>query len=108
MGVYSPMQSTLRRALIGLAILLVISVAAVASPINYSSLLILSPAFGFGFGDATASSANTDGGYSFTGEFYVNEDCSTGPIATSATSLLRLTNLNLTCNSESTCAPVDV
>jgi hypothetical protein len=102
------MRSTLRRALFGLAVVLAISSAAVASPINYSDLLILSPAFGFGFGDATASSSSTDGGYSFSGEFCVNEDCSTGAIPTSATSLLRLTNMTLTCISESTCAPVDV
>jgi len=97
----------LRRAFFGVAILVVISAAAVAAPINYSSLLILNPAFGIGFNDVTASSSFTSGGYSFSGEFCVNESCSTGAIPTSATSLLRLTNLNLTCISSSTCAPVD-
>jgi hypothetical protein len=55
------------------------------------------------------SSANVAGGYSFSGEFCVNDNCPGGPALTFSDSLLRLTNLNLTCNSrEGACAPIDV
>ncbi|HEV2687369.1 MAG TPA: PEP-CTERM sorting domain-containing protein [Bryobacteraceae bacterium] len=102
------MQSTVRT-LLGLAAVLVIPTGAVASPIAYNQLSFTSPVFQFGTGtDVLGSSASVTGGYSFNGEFCVNEGCSTGAIPTSATSLLRLTNLSLTCTSGSTCAPVDI
>jgi hypothetical protein len=103
------MQSVLRCAFFGLAIVLALSSGALASPITYNQLLFTTPVLSFGTGtDVTASSSSVTGGYSFNGEFCVNEGCSTGPVATTATSLLRLTNLSLTCSSGETCAPLDI
>ena len=103
------MQFAIRCALFGLALMLVVSGGAVASPITYNQLLFTTPVLSFGSGtDVTASSSSVSGGYSFSGEFCVNEGCSTGPVATTATSLLRLTNLSLTCSSGETCAPLDI
>lgn len=103
------MQSAIRCALFGLVMMLVLSGGALASPITYNQLLFTTPVLSFGSGtDVTASSSSVTGGYSFNGEFCVNEGCSTGAVSTTATSLLRLTNLSLTCSSGETCAPLDI
>jgi len=78
-----------------------------AGSINYDFIAIDSPVFASGFGSAVVPATLT-GGYTFSGEFCENDSCSTGPVFTTASSLLRLTNLTLTCDSSSTCAPIDV
>jgi hypothetical protein len=103
------MQSALRSAFLVLSIALAMSSGALASPISYNQLDFFTPAFSIGSStDVMASSSSVEGGYSFNGEFCVNAGCSTGAIGTTADSLLRLTNLSLTCTSGSTCAPLDV
>ncbi|HYL77199.1 MAG TPA: PEP-CTERM sorting domain-containing protein [Bryobacteraceae bacterium] len=103
------MQPVLRCAFLGLAIALAMSIGALASPITYNQLFFTTPVLSFGSAtDVLALPSSITGGYSFSGEFCVNEGCSTGPVATTATSLLRLTNLSLTCSSGDNCAPVDV
>lgn len=79
-----------------------------AASITYNQFFFLSPVFSFGGSTDVTVSPTTVGSYSFTGEFCENSGCSTGAIGTSADSLLRLTNLTLTCNSDQTCAPLDI
>jgi len=78
-----------------------------AGSISYDFIAIDSPVFASGFGSAIVP-PTLAGGYTFSGEFCENDSCSTGPVFTTASSLLRLTNLTLTCDSGSTCAPIDV
>lgn len=80
---------------------------AFAGAVNYSLIAIDSPVFASGTGSAIVSPTLT-GGYTFSAEFCENDSCSTGPVFTTASSLLRLTNLTLTCDSGSECAPIDV
>jgi len=97
------------RTISAIIVCLVLSVAAQAGSVGYSFIAIESPAFAFGSGSAFVPSTFT-GGYTFSGEFCENDSCSTGPVFTSASSLLRLTNLSLTCDSSfgSVCSPIDV
>ena len=82
-----------------------------AGLITYQSLVITAPVFQFS-GTNDANVGTTDAGqYSFSGEFCVNEDCSGGPVPTADDSLLRLTNLTLTCTNpvfSGVCGPIDV
>jgi hypothetical protein len=103
------MKSALRCALFGVMVLLAISNGALASTITYTQLSFSTPVPGFGNGTDVTVAATASGGYTFGGEFCLNEGCAGGPVSTSSDSLLRLTNLNLTCNSrEGACAPIDV
>jgi len=92
-----------------LACLIAFSFGAVAAPVTYNQFLFVSPVFQFGNStDVQVASTSIDGGYTFNGEFCANSGCSTGAISTTADSLLRLTNLSLTCTLSSTCSPVDI
>lgn len=85
------------------------SLGALASPVTYNEFLFLSPVTQFGSStDVQVSPTSVAGGYIFSGEFCDNIGCSTGPVPTTADSLLRLTNLSLTCTLTSTCSPLDV
>src|SRR5690242_17077766 len=89
--------------------LVLCSSGAVAAPVTYNQFLFVSPVFQFGNStDVQVTSTSIDGGYTFNGEFCANSGCSTGAISTTADSLLRLTNLSLTCTLSSTCSPVDI
>lgn len=95
----------------GLAILVSLSAmpeAARASLITYNQFLFLDPVFRIGSSTGVIISSATVGAYSLAGEFCDNDGCSSGAISTPAASLLRLTNLTLTCNSEVACAPLDI
>ena len=86
---------------------LAVTGVAFGGAINYDFIAIDSPVFATGSGSAIVTPTAVDG-YTFSGEFCENDSCSTGPVSTSASSLLRLTNLTLTCDSGSECAPIDV
>jgi hypothetical protein len=93
-----------------LAVLGAATATAHADSITYEQMLFTSPVLGFsGSNDVTASGASSlPAGYTFSGEFCENAFCSS-PISTSADSLLRLTNVTLTCNGDgSDCAPIDI
>ena len=92
-----------------LACLITFAAGAFAAPVTYNQFLFLSPVLQFGSStDVQVTSTSIDGGYTFNGEFCANSGCSTGAIGTTADSLLRLTNLSLTCTLSSTCSPVDI
>lgn len=78
------------------------------SVIDYTQLAFTGPALAFSSsGDVVVSNA-TSGNYTFSGEWCVTESCSS-PGSSGLASLLRLTNLTLTCNSGGAdCAPIDV
>jgi PEP-CTERM motif-containing protein len=82
--------------------------SAVASPVTYNQFLFISPVFQFGSSTDVQVGPTLVDGYLFNGEFCDNSGCSTGPVPTTADSLLRLTNLSLTCDQGSTCSPIDV
>ena len=91
------------------ACLIAFACGAYAAPVTYNQFLFVSPVFQLGTStDVQVTSTPIDGGYTFNGEFCANSGCSTGAISTTADSLLRLTNLSLTCTLSSTCSPVDV
>jgi hypothetical protein len=103
------MKSAPRCALFGLMIVLAISNGALASTITYTQLSFSTPVPAFGNGTDVTVPSTATGGYTFGGEFCLNEGCAGGPVSTFSDSLLRLTNLNLTCNSrEGACAPIDI
>ena len=82
-----------------------------AALITFQSVVFTAPVFQFsGTNDAIVGTIDA-GQYSFSGEFCVNEDCSGGPVPTVDDSLLRLTNLTLTCTNPAFsgfCGPIDV
>lgn len=81
-----------------------------ASLVTYSQLFFLSPVFQFGTSTSAVVSPTFTGGYTFNAEFCVNEFCSTGTGPNTGDSVVRLTNLTLTCtlDASSICGPVDV
>ena len=97
------------RSVLLLTISIAFSLVASASPVTYNEFLFVSPVTQFGSStDVQVPPTFVSGGYIFNGEFCDNTGCSTGPVPTTADSLLRLTNLSLTCTQSSTCSPVDV
>jgi hypothetical protein len=81
-----------------------------ADTIAYQQLIFVGPVLGSSTsGDVSVSGTSLfDPNYSFSGEFCENSSCG-NPIGTTDDSLLRLTNLTLTCNGDGDpCGPVDI
>lgn len=78
-----------------------------AGSIFYYQMFFSDPVTQFGSGEDATVLPTITGGYTFSGEFCENDHCSGGAVATPFDSLLRLTNLTLTCGA-SNCAPIDI
>jgi hypothetical protein len=84
---------------------------AFASPITFSSLHLGDPASAFGSNDAAVSNATIFGsGYSYTysSELCLSGACSFDAPGSPVSQTLKLSNLSLSCNGESTCGALDV
>jgi hypothetical protein len=96
------------------AVLLVIcglaATAARGDTITYGQLAITSPGLAFSASDNVVVSNATSAlypGYTFSAEFCENSACSS-PIASSSDSLLRFTDMTLTCASAEGCGLIDI
>lgn len=90
----------------------IVSSAAFADTVTYVNLEFTTPTFGFSIPTpdnviVTNASSGLYPGYVLSAEFCENSSCAT-PIATTYQSLLRLTDLTLTCDSEGGCGLIDI
>jgi hypothetical protein len=88
------------------------SSAAYADTVSYEQLLITSPTLAFGASNpddviVAGATSSLYPGYTLSAEFCENSSC-TNPIVAPEDSLLRLTNLTLTCTAKGGCGLIDI